>query len=48
MVELHTNENRVPAWVWMAGVLLISMVLVILVWWHYHQRMEALDKMLEK
>jgi len=32
----------------MAGVFFITLVLIILVWWYYNQRIEALDKILEK
>jgi hypothetical protein len=48
MTEPHTNERKIPGWVWMAGVFLVCTVLVILVWWYYQQRIEALDKILEK
>jgi hypothetical protein len=48
MAAPHTNGRKLPAWVWMAGVFLLSAILIIIVWWYYHQRIEALDKMLEK
>jgi hypothetical protein len=48
MASMHKNERKLPAWVWMAGLMLISLVLIIMVWWYYQQRIEALDKILEK
>jgi len=48
MAPHQINRRKVPAWVWMAGVFFITLVLIILVWWYYNQRIEALDKILEK
>jgi hypothetical protein len=47
MASCKIDRRNIPGWVWMTGVLLLSIVLIIIVWWYYHQRIEALDKILE-
>lgn len=42
------NWRKIPAWIWMTVVFVLSLLLIIMVLNYYNQRIEDLNKIIEK